>query len=128
MTTQHERLLRRVRLELPRDHEFPNGSNERGYDFIAPSDRKGHIELAAWKDLKDGCRVRRFWAHEAWAMWCTSAAMCGLSTTTSMAMRATMSPASGSTVTRSCLANTYRSKSQTTPFATFRVASVRVLD
>ena len=58
MTTQHERLLRRVRLELPRDHEFPNGSNERGYDFIAPSDRKGHIELAAWKDLKDGCRVR----------------------------------------------------------------------
>ena len=41
------------------------GATERGYDFIAPLDRKGHIELAAWKDLKDRCRVRRFWAHEA---------------------------------------------------------------
>jgi len=60
-TTKHEQMLRRVRLELARDHEFPNGSSERGYDFIAPLDRKGHIELAAWKDLKDRCRVRRFW-------------------------------------------------------------------
>ena len=65
MTTKHERLLRQMRLELPRDHEFPNGSNERRYDFIAPLDRKGHFELAAWKDLKDRCRVRRFRAHEA---------------------------------------------------------------
>ncbi len=31
-----EKLLRQVRLELARDHEFPNGSRERGYDFIAP--------------------------------------------------------------------------------------------
>ena len=63
--TKPDRLLRRVRLELARDHEFPNGSHERGYDFIAPLDRKGHIELAAWKDLRDRCRVRRFCAHEA---------------------------------------------------------------
>ena len=60
-----EKLLRRVRLELARDHDFPNGSSERGYDFIAPLDAKGHIVLAAWKELKDRCRVRRFWAHEA---------------------------------------------------------------
>jgi hypothetical protein len=59
-----ERLLRRVRLELARDHEFPNGSRERGYDFIAPIDVKGRIVLGAWKELKDRCRVRRFWAHE----------------------------------------------------------------
>jgi len=66
MTTEkHEQMLRRVRLELARDHEFPNGSSERGYDFIAPLDRKGHVELAAWKDLKDRCRVRRFWPGEA---------------------------------------------------------------
>ena len=49
-----EKLLRRVRLELARDHDFPNGSSERGYDLIAPLDAKGHIALAAWKELKDG--------------------------------------------------------------------------
>jgi hypothetical protein len=64
MTKRHERMLRRVRLELARDSEFPSGSSERGYDFIAPLDRKGHIDLAAWKDLKDRCRVRRFWANQ----------------------------------------------------------------
>ena len=62
--TKHEQMLRRVRLELARDPEFPNGSSERGYDFIAPLDRKGHIDLTAWKGLRDRCRVRRFWAHD----------------------------------------------------------------
>jgi hypothetical protein len=60
-----EKLLRRVRLELARDHEFPNGSRERGYDFVAPLDANGRIVLGAWKDLKERCRVRRFWAHAA---------------------------------------------------------------
>jgi hypothetical protein len=57
-------MLRRVRLELARDHDFPSGSNERGYDFIAPLDRHGHIDVEAWKALRERCRVRRFWAHE----------------------------------------------------------------
>jgi hypothetical protein len=57
-------MLRRVRLELARDHEFPNGSSERGYDFITPLDAKGHIDLAAWKALRVRCRVRRFWGYE----------------------------------------------------------------
>ena len=65
MTKTHEHMLRRVRLELARDHEFPNGNSDRGYDFIAPLDRDGQIDLDAWKDLRDRCRVRRFWAHEA---------------------------------------------------------------
>ncbi|MBX9591284.1 MAG: hypothetical protein K2X43_18500 [Hyphomonadaceae bacterium] len=64
MMTKAETLLRRVRLELARDHEFPNGSSERGYEFIAPLDSRGRIDLAAWKTLRDRCRVRRFWAHE----------------------------------------------------------------
>ncbi len=63
--TRHAQMLRRVRLELARDHEFPEGSRERGYDFIAPLDGKGHIDLEAWKELKQRCRVRRFWAREA---------------------------------------------------------------
>ena len=64
-----EKLLRRVRLELARDHDFPNGSSERGYDLIAPLDAKGHIVLAAWKEPKDRCRGRRFWAKEADEVW-----------------------------------------------------------
>jgi len=59
-----ETLLRRVRLELARDHDFPNGSSERGYDFIAPLDDNGRIVARAWKELHERCRVRRFWAHE----------------------------------------------------------------
>jgi hypothetical protein len=62
--TNPEQLLRRVRLELARDPEFPNGSRERGYDFIAPLDKDGHIDANAWRKLKDRCRVRRFWANE----------------------------------------------------------------
>jgi len=60
--TNAQGMLRRVRLELARDHEFPNGSRERGYDFIAPLDDKGHVDVEAWKVVRDRCRVRRFWA------------------------------------------------------------------
>ena len=28
--------MKRIRLELARDHEFPNGSKDRGYEFAAP--------------------------------------------------------------------------------------------
>jgi hypothetical protein len=62
--TKAATLLRRVRLELARDHDFPNGSSERGYEFIAPLDSRGRIDLAAWKTLRDRCRVRRFWARD----------------------------------------------------------------
>jgi len=62
--TEPEKLLRRVRLELARDLDFPAGSRDRGYDFIAPLDEKGSIVHDAWKQLKDRCRVRRFWATE----------------------------------------------------------------
>ena len=57
--------LHRVRLELARDHDFPEGSRERGYDFIAPLDGDGRISLDGYKHRKDRCRVRRFWAGEA---------------------------------------------------------------
>lgn len=65
MTKKHEEILRLVRLELARDHDFPNGSKERGYEFIAPLNRKGHIDLEAWKNTRDFCRVKRFWSGEA---------------------------------------------------------------
>jgi hypothetical protein len=53
--------LKQVRLELARDHDFPSGSHERGYDFIAPLDDQGHLDAAEWKQNRDRCRVRRFW-------------------------------------------------------------------
>ncbi len=56
--------LKRVRLELARDHDHPNGSHEHGYDFIAPIDEKGQLIPSEWKELRDRCRVKRFWAGE----------------------------------------------------------------
>ena len=53
--------LKQVRLELARDHDFPSGSHDRGYDFIAPLDDAGHLDAAEWKKNRDRCRVRRFW-------------------------------------------------------------------
>ena len=57
--------LQRIRLEIARDPEFPNGSRNHGYDLIMPLDKNGHVSLAGWKADRDHCRVRRFWGHEA---------------------------------------------------------------
>lgn len=56
--------LKRVRLELARDHEFPDGSRERGYEFAAPLDDEGHLQAAQWKATRERCVVKRFWAGE----------------------------------------------------------------
>lgn len=52
--------MKRVRLELARDHEHPVGSRLHGYDFIAPIDDNGHISPDDWKINRDRCRVKRF--------------------------------------------------------------------
>lgn len=57
-------LLQRVRLELARCPEFPQGSHEHGYDMIVPINAEGHIDADAWKLLRDRCRVKRFWGDE----------------------------------------------------------------
>jgi hypothetical protein len=56
--------LNRILLNLARSKDFPNGSPRHGYDFIAPLDGEGHIDLILWKKYRDYCRVRRFWAGE----------------------------------------------------------------
>ncbi|MBK5198345.1 MAG: hypothetical protein JJE37_08685 [Methyloceanibacter sp.] len=53
--------LSKIRLELARDHDFPDGSRERGYEFTAPLAQDGHISETEWKGARDRCRVRRFW-------------------------------------------------------------------
>jgi hypothetical protein len=57
-------VLQRIRLELARDHEFPEGSRDRGYEFAAPLDANGHIDPVAWKAARARCRVKRFWGHQ----------------------------------------------------------------
>jgi hypothetical protein len=54
-------VLKRIRLDLARSPEFPNGSTHHGYEFVAPLDAQGHIDPHLWQQHRDHCRVRRFW-------------------------------------------------------------------
>lgn len=53
--------LKRIRLELARTPEFPQGSPAHGYELTAPLDAGGHLDAEAWRKHKDECTVRRFW-------------------------------------------------------------------
>jgi len=53
--------FKRIRLHLARSKEFPTGSSQHGYEFVAPLASKGHIDAQLWKEQRDHCRVRRFW-------------------------------------------------------------------
>ncbi len=55
----------KIRLELARDHDFPDGSSERGYEFTAPLTNDGRISESEWKANRTRCRVRRFWSGDA---------------------------------------------------------------
>jgi hypothetical protein len=57
--------LKRVRMELARDHDFPNGSRAHGYEVAAPLDAAGHLDAREWRATRARCRVRRFWAGSA---------------------------------------------------------------
>jgi hypothetical protein len=106
--------MKRIRLELARDHEFPAGSRDRGYEFAAPLDSNGRLLADEWRKLKERWRVKRFWPgrKESWGTWCTGEAAAGPSTTmTGVPM--TMSQGSNSTATTSFRANTFPSLSMT---------------
>lgn len=53
--------LKKIRLELARTPEFPEGSAACGYELIAPLDAKGHLDPKGWTGDKARCTVRRFW-------------------------------------------------------------------
>lgn len=53
-----------VRLELARSKEFPDGSARHGYEFVAPLDASGHLDVEEWKKNKATCTVRRFTTGE----------------------------------------------------------------
>ena len=56
--------FKRIRLNLARSREFPQGSPRHGYEFVAPLNADGHIDEAQWKKDRAHCRVRRFWEGE----------------------------------------------------------------
>ncbi|MBS0520506.1 MAG: hypothetical protein JSR90_17555 [Proteobacteria bacterium] len=56
--------LKKIRLELARTPEYPDGSMECGYEFTAPLDGSGKLDPKLWAQDKDKCTVRRFW-HNA---------------------------------------------------------------
>ncbi|HTR88276.1 MAG TPA: hypothetical protein VMI56_27595 [Reyranella sp.] len=53
--------LKKIRLEMARTREFPDGNSHCGYEFTAPLDRQGHLDEAGWRHDKERCTVRRFW-------------------------------------------------------------------
>lgn len=55
----------RIRLNLARTDDFPQGSVERGYEIMAPITEDGHFDEAEWRADKKRARVRRFWSGEA---------------------------------------------------------------
>jgi hypothetical protein len=59
--TQLPHSFKRIRLELARSKEFPDGSPNHGYELVAPLDDDGHIDVALWQKYRDNCRVKRFW-------------------------------------------------------------------
>jgi len=62
--TQLPHELKRIRLNLARAKAFPTGSERHGYEFVAPLDAAGHIDVDLWRKHRDHCRVRRFWEGE----------------------------------------------------------------
>jgi hypothetical protein len=56
--------LKKIRLELARTSDFPEGSRFHGYEFTAPLDAGGHLDPKGWNGAKAACKVRRFWDRQ----------------------------------------------------------------
>jgi hypothetical protein len=56
--------LKKIRLELARDHDFPEGSNRHGYEFVAPVNAEDLLDADEWKAHRNECRATRFWGDE----------------------------------------------------------------
>jgi hypothetical protein len=56
--------FKRIRLNLARSKDFPQGSSRHGYEFVAPLDANNHIDVTLWRAHREHCRVRRFWEGE----------------------------------------------------------------
>ena len=57
-------MLRKVRLELARCHEFPEGSPTHGYELAVPLTSHGKLDHEAWLKHRHTASFRRFWGEE----------------------------------------------------------------
>ncbi len=60
--------LSKIRIEMARSPEFPDGSAAHGYEFVAPLNSADHIDAEAWHQLRAKCRVKRFWQGEPYEL------------------------------------------------------------
>ncbi len=56
--------LKRIRLELARNKDYPDGSAEHGYEFRAPLRPDGKIDLEGWESAAQLCTVHHFWGAQ----------------------------------------------------------------
>ncbi|HYM30915.1 MAG TPA: hypothetical protein VEU47_06435 [Candidatus Cybelea sp.] len=57
-------MMRRVRLELARCHDFPDGSTKHGYELNIPLQANGKLDHDYWLAHRQGNTFRRFWGDE----------------------------------------------------------------
>ena len=53
-------MLYKIRLELARCKNYPEGAHDIGYEFAAPLTPEGHIDAERWHKDREHCRVVRF--------------------------------------------------------------------
>src|SRR5581483_4355773 len=56
--------LHKIRLEMARGREFPEGSDQHGYEFVAPLDKNGNFNAGEWRSARKFCTVTRFWGAD----------------------------------------------------------------
>jgi len=52
--------LMTIRLELGRTADAPEGDARHSYEFVAPLNRDGHLDITEWTTQKERCGVRSF--------------------------------------------------------------------
>lgn len=57
-------MIRKVRLEMARCHEFPEGSSTHGYDLYLPLTQDGRLDRELWQKHRAESSFRRFWDDE----------------------------------------------------------------
>jgi hypothetical protein len=57
-------MLHKVRLELARCHDFPEGSRRHGYELALPLTRAGKLDRAEFDKNRERAGFRRFWGDE----------------------------------------------------------------
>ena|SRR5579864_4682602 len=57
-------MMRKVRLELARSHDFPEGSGRHGYELDVPLLKDGKLDHDDWLKHRKGYGFRRFWGGE----------------------------------------------------------------